>query len=140
MTRRFDVVTFHGHPLIQAKHRTTFEITTDEEITRRGDCIIGIKSNKACADLDTVLKSLLRSDQTKVKLTLIVNAMKCEILGKGSKKLSLKSTRGMVARTSCFISDKTFAVNCNFASKDLPRAIIETLKNPNTVGRLIISV
>ncbi len=140
MTIRSDAVTFHGHPLIQARHRTTFEITRDETITRRGDCIIGVRANKACMDLDPVLKGLLQRDQTIVKLKLVINGMAYQILGKGDKRLSLTSTMEMVARTSGFASARTIAVKCDRAASDLPRSIIHALKNPEAVGRLIISV
>ncbi|HIP58595.1 MAG TPA: DUF371 domain-containing protein, partial [Archaeoglobus profundus] len=36
-----EVITAWGHPNITAKHRTTLEITKDEELSIRGDCIIG---------------------------------------------------------------------------------------------------
>ena len=52
-----DFVEFFGHPLIKATHETTFEITKEEKISLKGDCIIGVKANKSCKDLNDQLKS-----------------------------------------------------------------------------------
>ncbi|MHA2278224.1 MAG: DUF371 domain-containing protein [Candidatus Kariarchaeaceae archaeon] len=38
---------FHawGHPNITSRHKTTWQITTEDHLTLNGDCIIGIRSN-----------------------------------------------------------------------------------------------
>ncbi|MEM3095074.1 MAG: DUF371 domain-containing protein, partial [Nitrososphaera sp.] len=46
-----DEVIFYGHPNVQSLHGKTVEITKDEHLTLRGDCIIGVRASKACADL-----------------------------------------------------------------------------------------
>ena len=35
----------YGHPNITAKHKTTLEFTKDKELSLRGDCIVGVKSD-----------------------------------------------------------------------------------------------
>ena len=57
-----DEVIFYGHPNIRSLHAKTIEITKDEHLTPRGDCIIGVKANKACADLDESFKHRLKSN------------------------------------------------------------------------------
>ncbi|MEM2324735.1 MAG: DUF371 domain-containing protein, partial [Archaeoglobaceae archaeon] len=42
----FEILAF-GHSNITAKHRTTFEITKDQEISKRADCVIGVKASKS---------------------------------------------------------------------------------------------
>ncbi|MEM2818033.1 MAG: DUF371 domain-containing protein, partial [Archaeoglobaceae archaeon] len=46
----FEVSAF-GHPNISAKHRTTLEVTKDNEISKRADCIIGVNANKSVSEI-----------------------------------------------------------------------------------------
>ncbi len=62
-----DDVTFYGHPNVRSLHPKTIEITKDEHLTPRGDCIIGVRANKACADLDEALKHRLKSNSVPSK-------------------------------------------------------------------------
>lgn len=57
-------VRFMGHRNITAKHRTTLEITKDEEITRKADCIIGVRADKAIL-MDIIhVSNTMRGDRT----------------------------------------------------------------------------
>jgi hypothetical protein len=67
-----DDVTFYGHPNIRSLHAKTIEITKDEHLTPRGDCIIGVRANKACADLDEALKHSLASNLAIVTIEVMV--------------------------------------------------------------------
>ena len=67
-----DEVIFYGHPNIQSLHAKTIEITKDEHLTLRGDCIIGVKANKACADLDESFKHKLKSNSAVVRIEIMV--------------------------------------------------------------------
>ena len=42
-----------GHENIMCTHRTTIEITRDKNMSKRGDCIIGVNASKACIDLSS---------------------------------------------------------------------------------------
>ncbi|MEM4523515.1 MAG: DUF371 domain-containing protein, partial [Archaeoglobaceae archaeon] len=46
----FEVRAF-GHPNITAKHPSTVEVTKDPEISKRADCVIGVKADKSISDL-----------------------------------------------------------------------------------------
>jgi hypothetical protein len=67
-----DEVTFYGHPNIRSLHAKTIEITKDEHLTPRGDCIVGVKANKACADLDESFKHRLKSNSSIVRMEIMV--------------------------------------------------------------------
>ena len=58
----YECVVAKGHRNIRALHPTTFELTKDEEVTERGDCIIGVGLDKAVADLDPHFKNVIRND------------------------------------------------------------------------------
>jgi hypothetical protein len=59
-----DEVTFYGHPNIRSRHAKTIEITKDEHLTARGDCIVGVRANKACADFDESFKRRIKSNSS----------------------------------------------------------------------------
>ena len=77
-----------GHPNILGTHETTFEITKEKELTKKGDCIIGVKANKSCYDLSDEIKSALKEGR-KVRITLIAGEEKDVIEAVGSPALKL---------------------------------------------------
>ncbi|KUO85763.1 MAG: hypothetical protein AT709_05205 [Caldivirga sp. MG_3] len=50
-----DVVWARGHVNVMATHRNTLEITRDDYVTKRGDCIVACCADKAALDLNTPL-------------------------------------------------------------------------------------
>lgn len=133
-------VTFTGHPNIRSHHGKTIEITKDSNLTVRGDCIIGVNASAACKDLPTKLKSKLRNSNTKVTITIDVEGKTFQIVGKGNESLVLSHDTDIVLRKSNFICPRTLAIKCDHASDSIPRTIIRSLRNPNTVGTLSIRV
>jgi hypothetical protein len=134
-----DEVAFYGHPNITSLHRKTIEITKDTNITPNGDCIIGVRANKACSDLDKRLQVLLKEDKSLIIIELIVENIVFRMTGYSNKKLSLHSKHDIVTRRSNFVCPRTLLVECDKASYDIPREIIQLLKNPKTKGLFIIT-
>ena len=66
-----DVVEFRGHPNIRAEHPTTLEVTKDDFLTPRGDCIVGIASNKGASDINRCVKEVLRAGGKLVAVILV---------------------------------------------------------------------
>jgi len=133
-----DVVKFSGHWLITAQHKSTFEITTENFLGPKGDCIIGINSSKACYDLDNNLKRLLRKDGTQVSLTFLVNGDLFEVQAFGSSQLILTDKKSMVIRKGIYTCPRTLAIKATASAKDFPRTIISSLKRPGCTGVMII--
>ncbi len=135
----FDEIVAAGHKLIKAKHKTTIEITKEDFLTEKGDCIIGIKADKACFDLKDEVKMALKQGK-KVKIVLEVNGIRDEVIGFGSKELILESKTSIVIRKSSFIDDRTVAIKANKSAADLNRRLVEELKNPDAklIVRLIV--
>ena len=44
----------YSHANVIGSHKTTIEITKDNYLTKKGDCIVGINSSKGCIDLSPV--------------------------------------------------------------------------------------
>lgn len=129
-----DEVIFYGHPNIRSLHAKTIEITKDEHLTPRGDCIIGVKANKACADLDQSLKHRLRSNSSVVKIEIIVGDESFLISGRGDERLSMLNAHDIVVRKTNFVCPRTMSVLCNKASSDMPRKLVKMLQDQETKG------
>jgi uncharacterized protein len=116
-----------GHPNILATHRSTIEITKESSLTLRGDCIIGISSNKSCSDLPTSLKQALLQGK-KLTITIECNGERDKITAYGDPGLTLSDPVSMVIRKSSFTCPRTLAVRADKAAANLNRKLIEELK------------
>ncbi|MGE4596042.1 MAG: DUF371 domain-containing protein [Nitrososphaerales archaeon] len=133
-------IEFNGHPEVRGEHKTTMEITTDEHLTEKGDCIIGVNAKTACNTLNNRIKEEIQKDNNKITIELIVEDMKFKIKAMGSAKLSLKHKKDIVLRKSAFTCTRTVGINAENAAIDIPREMISRLRNPNVKGlfRIII--
>jgi uncharacterized protein len=119
----------YGHLNIQALHPTTLMFTKDDELSKNGDCIIGVGADKAVADFGKEFKERLRNS-AKVTILIEVNNLVWQINACGSPKLTLNDKKEIVIRKSDFVSERTMAVCADKASVDMPREMAEKLKNP----------
>ena len=129
-----DQVTFYGHPNIRSLHAKTIEITKDEHLTPRGDCIIGVKADKACADLEDSLKHRLKSNSSVIKIEIMVGDESFLISGTGDERLSMLNTHDIVIRKTNFVCPRTMSVLCDKASSDMPRKLVKMLRDQETKG------
>ncbi len=129
-----DEVTFYGHPNIRSLHAKTIEITKDEHLTPRGDCIIGVKADKACADLDESFKDRLRSNSSVVRIEIMVGDESFLISGLGDERLTMLNTHDIVIRKTNFVCPRTMSVLCDKASLDMPRKLVKMLQDQETKG------
>ena len=126
-------VTFlaYGHKNLQGSHKTTLELTSESFLTRQGTCIIGIKSGMTLNRLGDDIKALARKENTRICLSLMLDGMMEEIVGRGSPGLTYMNEVSMVVRTSFFECDRTLMVGADKAAADLSREFIDRLRNPN---------
>ena len=126
-----DVIKAHGHINVKATHRNTLEITKDNFLTTRGDCIIGIESNKSAYDLSSEVKELIKRGAY-VYLVIKVKD-KVEIIhGIGDPRLTLENKDKIIVRKSDFISDSTIMIRADKSAKDIRRDLIDELKSKET--------
>ena len=133
-------VLFHGHPMVRALHPTTIEITTEEHLTERGDCIIGIGASSGCAGLRAETRRALGVDGARVSIRILVAGERFEVRGVGDSRLPLSNQRDIVIRRSTYVDGRTLAVRADFAAVDIPRKIVETLKRADASGVLEVEV
>ncbi|WP_287586058.1 DUF371 domain-containing protein [Candidatus Borrarchaeum sp.] len=121
-----------GHKNILATHKTTFEITQEQEISTRADCIIAVNANIAAMDLKEDFKRQAKKTDAIIEVLIEVGGLVEHITGKGSPQLTLSHSTDLVGRKSAFISDRTFLINSDKAAIDLDRRLVEQLKKPDT--------
>ncbi len=126
--------------MVRSLHPTTIEVTTEEFLTENGDCIVGVGAAKGCAGLDARVQEALRRRGSMVTIRLVVGTFSFSIRASGDPRLRLSHEHDVVIRRSDFISDRTLAIRADAASKDIPRDMVNLLRNPRTVGRLEIEV
>ena len=135
-----DDVIFHGHPNVLCFHKKSIEVTCDSELSQRGDCIIGVRSNKGCGHLDHRLRHAVVRNDAEVKIEIIVANFSLKITGRGSCDLSVLDQRDIVIRKSGFCCPRTLSVLCDKAASDMPSEMVKKLQDPETEGLLRITV
>ena len=135
-----DDVIFHGHPNVLCFHKKSIEITRDPELSRRGDCIIGVRSNKGCSQLDHRLRHAIGRDDAEIRIEIIVADLFLKIMGRGSCDLPVLDKRDIVIRKSGFCCPRTLSVLCDKAASDIPSSMVKKLQDSETEGLLRITV
>ncbi|NVM03212.1 MAG: DUF371 domain-containing protein [Candidatus Helarchaeota archaeon] len=128
-------ITALGHQNIIGTHKTTFEITKERDLTKRGNCIIGILANKGIVDLSQRFKDKAKTN-IKIKCVLIVKDIIEEIFGYGHPSLTFLHPTDIVIRKSNYKCSRTLMIKANKSANDLDRNLIKLLKNPETQLKL----
>ncbi|HSA75404.1 MAG TPA: DUF371 domain-containing protein [Candidatus Nitrosocosmicus sp.] len=123
-------IRFFGHKNILSLHPRTLEITRDHHLTLNGDCIIGVKANKACCDIRADIKQKLRTNNAYIEFELIVEPYAISIRGLGNSQLSLDHKHDIVMRKSNYICGRTICLNSSLAAVDIPRQMVDLLRDP----------
>lgn len=126
--------------MVSGRHPTTIEITTEEHLTERGDCIIGVRAAKGCAQLSEGVKAGIRTGSSLVLLRFVVGPESFLVTAAGDPRLTLSHPHEIVVRKSEFVSDRTIAVRADAAANDFPRRMIAKLRDPDAVGYLEVEV
>ncbi|MDH7477794.1 MAG: DUF371 domain-containing protein [Candidatus Bathyarchaeota archaeon] len=135
-----EVIFAYGHKNIQATHPTTLEITREEKLSKRGDCIIAVSADKALADLNAELKDSLRREKAKISLLIEAGEAADVVNAFGGQKLILTHPTDMVVRKSGYICSRTLAIQADKAAIDLSRNLVEKLKNPEQKVKITLTV
>ncbi|MEM4444730.1 MAG: DUF371 domain-containing protein [Thermofilum sp.] len=130
-----------GHPNIRATHKSTLEITRDQTLTLRGDCIIAVAATKAAADLHPQLKQAIRSGERVTLLFIAEEPGLVEtVTGRGHSALTLEDSKSIVVRRSSYVDSRTIAVNADKAAWNIDRKLVAYLKQPGATLKVYIVV
>ena len=130
----------YGHANIKASHRSTLEFTKDKNLTKNGDCIVAIGTDKALEDLSIDFKEKMRKPNAKLTVLIEADGISEQLTAYSSPKLRLIHPKDIVIRKSDYISDRTLAVHADKASQDLTRKLVEKLQNPKQEVKITLIV
>ncbi|MDH5481608.1 MAG: DUF371 domain-containing protein [Candidatus Bathyarchaeota archaeon] len=135
-----ETVIAYGHENIQATHKTTFEITKDAVLSKKGDCIIAASADKALVDLSSEFKKSLCKE--KAKLTILVEAggIMEVISAYGDPRMILTHPTDMVVRKSNHICGRTLAIQATKAANDFSRRLVEKLRSSKQKVKITLVV
>ena len=134
------VIFARGHENIQATHRTTFEITKDSTVTKRGNCIIAVGATKGAVDLPLSFKEAMRSEGAQMTMTIEAGELKEAVRAKGSHQLMFTHPTDLVVRKSNYVCSRTLAIGSDKAANDFSRTLVAKIMDPNQRIKVTLAV
>ncbi|WP_266075909.1 DUF371 domain-containing protein [Haladaptatus caseinilyticus] len=128
-----EIIHARGHENVTAEHASTFEVTTDDFLTPAGDCILAIEADRAPADFDPEFVDACRNADATIAVTIEADGHEETVIGRGHPDLELDSNRSMVGRTSDYVDERTFVVDCEFAAEGFDRGLVSALAEGSAV-------
>ena len=125
---------------MQSTHRTTFEVTKEEALSKRGDCIIAVEATKAAADLPVEFKEATRKEGARITITIEADELKETVEAKGSPQLQFTHQTDLVVRKSSYVCGRTLAIGADKAAIDFSRELVKKLKNPKQTIKVTLTV
>lgn len=123
-------ITARGHELVTLRHPTTIEITKDNDMTRRGDCILAVGASTSASELSAELKALLRVG-ARLIVTVECAGMRDVVEAAGSKEMVFCDRTSIVVRRSSYVDGRTIGILSSKAAKDINRDLARQLARPN---------
>ncbi len=134
-----EVILAYGHRNITATHKTTIEITKESWLSRSGNCVIGVSSNKAVKDLNVELKRNLCKNSAKIRITFEVAKSVENIDAFGSSQLILTHPTDLVIRKSNYSCSRTLAIKADKAACNLSRKLVNKMKDPRQLMKITLT-
>lgn len=128
-----------GHVNVSATHRNTIEVTRDDYVTRRGDCIIACCADKAASDLLSIKRVLASHDVSMVIMVIVAGSSMEVVVGLGVRWLKLSDAGRIVARRSGYIDGSTVMIAANKAAKDLGRDLVNKARDGEPIGVVLLA-
>jgi hypothetical protein len=135
-----EVVFGQGHANVLATHKTTLEFTKEKHLSKMGDCIATVATDKAVADLNEEFKKSLANDSARLTITIEVGPFSEKIQAHGSSRLTLTHRKEMVIRKSDYVCSRTLAVCADKGANELNRSLVEKLKDPEQKVRISLAI
>lgn len=122
-----------GHHNVTSRHRSTFEVTQDDDIGLAADCIVGVSSKASLNDIPSGIKDAIRDENTQIQIILETENATDKITGFGHPGLTLDHPTDMVCRKSNYTCSRTLMINADKASVDLNPDLIDDLRSGKTL-------
>ena len=117
-----------GHENVLSRHRSTFEVTKEENLTKAGDCIIAVGSDKGAADLSPEFKRVLAHDGAELITVLSIGDMSHTIHSFGSAAMTFTNATDLVWRRSGFVCPRTVGIFSDTTAAMIPREMVRLLR------------
>ncbi len=117
---------------MRGTHRRTIEITCEDYLTPRGECIIGVSASKPLKEFSTEFKTLVRDTRTRILLILLSPPYMDIVKGWGHPDLTYESDKSIVIRRSSYTCSRTAMIRADKAAIDLDRRIIKLLSSDSS--------
>ena len=127
--RVIESIEARGHPKVTALHRTTLEISREDHLTRRGDCIVAVGASRGAADLSRTFREVACRDGARISLTLRVGDASVVARGFGSNVMRLDHPRDLVVRKSGYVCGRTLMIHSDLAARDIARSVVRMLQS-----------
>jgi hypothetical protein len=134
-----EVIVAHGHENIRSTNKTTFEVTKETHLTKKGDCIIAVDATKGAVDVSQQFKNVVRSDNAQIIIELEVDGEKETVKAWGSSGLTLTHPTDLVIRKSNFVCNRTLAIKADKTASKFSRKLVEKLQNPNQKVKITLT-
>lgn len=121
----------YGHENILATHKNTVEFTKHKELTKRGDCILGVN---AAFSSDEMRKMLVHR---KVKVELLCDDHRDVFFSELNKDFS--DDEEIVFRKSEFLSKRTLGLKTTKGAFDIDREIVKRLRKKDAKLKVILT-
>lgn len=135
-----EVIDARGHENILSTHKTTFEITKERVLTKRGDCVIAVGATKGAVDLHPKFREAAKKEGAKITITVQASGLREVINAMGSPRLLFLHPTDLVVRKSDYVCDRTIAIRADKAARDLSKRLVEKLRNPRQKVRISLTV
>jgi hypothetical protein len=126
-----EVVHGRGHPRITALHRSTFEVTRDEEISTAADCIVVVGADKGAASLSGPFKKAAARDDAFITCIIESGGFRDTVTGWGSEDMAFTAEDSMVFRVSNYVCERTVMIYADKPAARLDRNLIKALRAEN---------
>ena len=135
-----EIVDAYGHENIRATHETTFEITKESTLTKRGDCVIAVGATKGARDLGSEFKEAMKRQDAQITITIEASEIREVVKARGNPQLLFTHPTDIVVRKSNYFCDRTIAIKANRAAKDISRKLIQKMQNPDQKIKIMLTV
>ena len=130
----------YGHKNVQSTHKSTLEFTKDADLSLKGDCILGVRSEFGCSDFSSEFKKAIKDENSKVTIEIEVNGVIERIVGFGHPNLTLTSKDEIVIRKSGFVCGRTLCINADKVARDVDVRVVDFLKKTDAKAKVTVCV
>jgi len=135
-----EVIRARGHQNVRSTNKTTFEITKEAFLTKRGDCILAVSATKGASELHTKFRETARNQNARITIIIEADGEKEVVEAWGSPLLTFTHPTDLVVRKSDYVCGRTLAIRADKAACDLSRRLVERLQTPHQKVRVTLIV